>query len=664
MFFRQSDPEQSHDEENFMGVFGKVIKYLQDEGLFGEGGGKRKLEGGFDRSLRVFCAVYSLYFLYTTFFGLVSQETHVGFYFLGTFVISFALFKAGPRSPQNRVSVFDVLFILLMTGIIIYYIVEFPKLAERMGSGVQTIDAVLGWCIILLSLEMARRTVGNIIPAIGVVLLIYAYFGPYFPLGLGHSGFSLARIAESLFLSGDGILGSMTNIFASYILIFVILGAFMEVSGCGKAFVDLAYAITGRVTGGPALASVITSALFGTVSGSAVANVVVDGVYTIPLMKRMGYKPYMAGAVEAATSTGGQLMPPVMGAAAFLLAEISGTPYIEVIKIAAIPACLYYAAVAVIIRLEAVKLNLKGLPASELPKYRDVFRQLHLLLPIPILIVLLAFEMTPFIAAFYTILATIIVSWFRKETRMGFSKILEALSEGARGAVSVGSIVGVLGIVMGVCSLTGLPNYFSQFVIYLSGGYLFSLVLLIIIAGLFIGMGLPTTPSYVILVILGVPALIKMGVAPLTAHMVAFWVAVQSNVTPPVALAAIAAAAIAKSDPWKTGWEACRIASWIYLMPFLFIYTSILNVGWNTPFIMTVVTSIIALISYGGALTGFLFRRTTLFERGCLFISALALLGEGWTTDAIGVGLLVLVIVLQKVSPGKSAPLPSGMSGN
>ena len=647
-----------------MGVFGKVVKYLQDEGLFGEGGGKRKLEGGFDLSLRVFCAIYSLYFLYTTFFGLVSQETHVGFYFLGTFVISFALFKAGPRSPQNRVSVFDVLFILLMTGIIIYYIVEFPKLAERMGSGVQTIDAVLGWCIILLSLEMARRTVGNIIPAIGVVLLIYAYFGPYFPLGLGHSGFSLARIAESLFLSGDGILGSMTNIFASYILIFVILGAFMEVSGCGKAFVDLAYAITGRVTGGPALASVITSALFGTVSGSAVANVVVDGVYTIPLMKRMGYKPHFAGAVEAATSTGGQLMPPVMGAAAFLLAEISGTPYIEVIKIAAIPACLYYAAVAVIIRLDAVKLNLKGLPASELPKYRDVFRQLHLLLPIPILIVLLAFDMTPFIAAFYTIIATIIVSWFRKETGMGFSKIIEALSEGARGAVSVGSIVGVLGIVMGVCSLTGLPNYFSQFVIYLSGGYLFTLVLLIIIAGLFIGMGLPTTPSYVILVILGVPALVKMGVSPLTAHMVAFWVAVQSNVTPPVALAAIAAAAIAKSDPWKTGWEACRIASWIYLMPFLFIYTSILNVGWNIPFIMTVVTSIIALVSYGGALTGFLFRRTTLFERACLFISALALLGEGWTTDAIGVGLLVLVIVLQKVSPGKSAPLPSGMSGN
>ena len=642
-----------------MTIFGKVIHYLQEEGLFGEGGGKRKLEGGYALFLTVFCSAYSLYFLYTTFFGLVSQETHVGFYLLGTFVISFSIYKARPKSPRGRMSFLDILFIIVVTALILYYIVEYPKLADRMGGATRTIDAVLGWILILLSLEMARRTVGNVIPAIGLVLLVYAYFGPYFPLGLGHSGFSLARIAESLFLSQDGILGNMTNIFASYILIFVILGSFMEVSGCGKAFVDLAYAITGKVTGGPALASVITSALFGTVSGSAVANVVVDGVYTIPLMKRMGYPDYFAGAVEAATSTGGQYMPPVMGAAAFLLAEITGTPYIEVIKIAAIPAILYYASLAVIIRLEATRRGLRGLPASELPKFGDVFRQIHLLLPIPILIVLLAFDMTPFIAAFYTIGATIIVSWFRKSSRMGFSKIVEALSEGARGAVTVGSIVGVLGIVMGVCSLTGLPNYFSQFVTYLSGGHLFLLILLIIVAGLFIGMGLPTTPSYVILVILGVPALVKMGVAPLTAHMLVFWVAVQSNVTPPVAVAAIAAAGIAKSDPWKTGWAACRLASWIYLMPFLFVYTSILNVGWNFNFIMTVVTATLALISWGGALVGHLLKKTTPFERVCLFLSALALLYEGSASDIVGAGLLVLVLVKQKVAAGKGLPLPS-----
>jgi TRAP transporter 4TM/12TM fusion protein len=647
-----------------MSVFKRVIRYLQEEVLSGEGGGKRKLAGGFNLFLKGFCVAYSLYFLYTTFFGLVSQESHVGLYFLGTFVISFFLYRAGQGSPESRPSVLDVLFSLVMTGLIIYYIVEYPKLADRMGGATSMVDAVLGWTIILLSLEMARRTTGNIIPGIGLFLLVYAYFGPYFPLGLGHSGFGLARIAESLFLSGDGILGNMTNIFASYILIFVILGAFMEVSGCGKTFVDLAYAITGKVTGGPALSSVITSALFGTVSGSAVANVVVDGVYTIPLMKRMGYPSHYAAAVEAATSTGGQLMPPVMGAAAFLLAEITGTPYIDVIKIAAIPAILYYASVAVIVRFEAVKRGLRGLPASELPKFGDVFRQSHLLLPIPILIMLLAFDMTPFIAAFYTIIATIAVSWFRKETGMGFDKIVEALSEGARGAVTVGSIVGVLGIVMGVCSLTGLPNYFSQFITYLSGGYLFALILLIVVAGLFIGMGLPTTPSYVILVILGVPSLVKMGVPTLTAHMMVLWVAVQSNVTPPVAVAAIAAAGIAKSDPWKTGWTACRLASWIYLMPFLFVYTPILNMGWNFPFIATVFSAVVGLVSWGGALTGYLLRPTTLFERGCLFLSSLLLLFEGKFNDIAGIGLLVMVIVMQVVAKRKGVSPPAELSEN
>jgi len=638
-----------------MSVLGALNDFLREQGLIGEGmGTKRNLEGLSGVLLKLFGAAFSLFFLYTTYFGLISQETHVGFYFLGTFILSFFLFGARRRSSQTRISVVDGLLILGMGIVIVYYIIEFPTLADRMGGAVRPIDVVFGWFIILLSLEMARRTVGNVIPCIGVVLLIYAYLGPYFPLGLGHSGFSLPRIAESLFLSGDGILGSLTNIFASYILIFVILGSFMEVSGCGKAFVDLAYAITGKRTGGPGLASVITSALFGTVSGSAVANVVVDGVYTIPLMKRMGYPAHFAAAVEAATSTGGQFMPPVMGAAAFLLAEISGTPYVQVIKIAAIPACLYFASVGVIIYLEAVKRGLRGMPASELPQVREVMQQLYLLLPIPILIALLAADITPFVAAFYTIGATIAVSWFRKESRMGISKVITALVEGARSSIFVGSIVGVLGIVMGACSLTGLPNYFNQFVVFLAGGHLFLLICLVILAGLFIGMGLPTTPSYVILVILAVPALIKMGVAPLTAHLVAFWVAVQSNVTPPVALAAIAAAAIAKSDPWKTGWTAAKLASWVYLMPFLFIYTSILDVGWKFNFILTVIDACIALVAWGAALEGYLLKETTWYERIGLMAAAFGLLHEGIVTDLVGAAIFALVIVAQKVSIAKA----------
>lgn len=632
----------------------RLINFIREKMMAGEVATTRKLKGIYDLIFKIIAASFSIFFLYTTFFGLFSQESHVGLYFLGTFVLSFMLFKARKKSPENRISFLDALLILGIIVVISYYIVEFPKLADRIGGGTAIRDVIFGWFIIIMSLELARRVVGNVIPAIGIVLLIYAYFGPYFPLGLGHSGFSLSRIAEYLFLTSDGILGMICNIFASYILIFVIFGSFMEVSGAGKVFVDLAYAITGRFTGGPGLASVITSSLFGTVSGSSVANVVVDGVFTIPLMKRLGYPAHFAGAVEAATSTGGQYMPPVMGAAAFLLAEISGTPYIEVIKVAVIPACLYFASVGVIIYIEAVKRGLRGMPPSELPKFSEIRKEIHLLFPIPFLIFLLALEFTPFIAAFYSICSAIIVSWIRKETRMGPKKIFEALVGGARASLSVGATVGVIGIVMGTTGLTGLANYFQQFVIFLSGGHLALLVLLIIVAGIFVGMGMPTTPSYVVLVILGVPALVKMGIPTLTAHLLVFWVAVASNVSPPVALSAWAASAIAKSDPWKTGWTATKLASWIYLMPFLFIYTSILKVGWNINFFLTLTGCIIALIAWGAAIEGYLFKEATWFERLCLFIAAFGLLHESIVTDMIGVFLILLVSLIQRISIEKS----------
>ena len=641
-----------------MGIFGRITRLLREQGLSSEGmAATRRLEGIYDVFSKVIAASFSLFFLYTTFFGLISQESHIGHYVLGTFVLSLMLYKAGKKSPNHRISLFDGLFIIGLIIVIVYYIIEYPTLADRIGGGIALRDVIFGWFLIIMSLELARRAVGTVIPVIGIALLIYAYFGAYFPLGLAHSGFTFSRIAEYLFLTSDGILGMIANIFASYILIFVIFGSFMEVSGSGKVFVDLAYAITGKRTGGPGLASVITSALFGTVSGSSVANVMVDGVFTIPLMKRMGYPPHFAGAVEAATSTGGQYMPPVMGAAAFLLAEISGTPYIEVIKVAAIPACLYFASVGVIIYLEAVKRGLRGMPASELPKIRELMKKIHLLLPIPILITLLALEFTPFIAAFYSICATIVLSWLRKDTRMGPKKVCEALVSGARSSLAVGATVGVIGIVIGVTSLTGLANYFQQFVIYLSGGHLFLVILLIIIAGIFVGMGMPTTPSYVVLVILGVPSLVRMGVPALTAHLLVFWVAVQSNVTPPVALSAWAAAAIAKSDPWKTGWTATKLASWIYLMPFLFIYTSILNVGWNFNFLYTVFKCIIALVAWGPALEGYLFKETSAFERICLLAAALGLLHEGFITDIIGISLFIMVIVIQKISLAKAKKL-------
>ena len=622
---------------------------------------KRILGGWYGNTVKVIAASFSLFYLYTNYFGLISTQTHVGFYFLGSFVLCMSLYRATKKSPQNRISIFDGLFILGVTIVIIYYIREYLNVHDRLGEEPLMRDVIAGWFLIIMSIELARRVVRRIIPLISIIFLIYAHFGPYFPLGLGHSGFSLSRIAENIFWTTEGILGMVTNTFASYLLIFVILGSFMEVSGCGKVFVQLAYLVTGKITGGPGLASVITSALFGTISGSAVANVVVDGVFTIPLMKRLGYPSHFAGAVEAATSTGGQIMPPVMASAAFLMAEITGTPYIEIIKIAAIPACLYFLSVGVIIYLEARKRGLLGLPSSDLPKFREVVREIHLLLPIPVLILFLALGFAPLISAFYTIIATVLLSWVKKSSRMGPHKILEALVKGAFASLSVGATVGVIGIIMAVTNLTGLSNYFTQFVTYLSGGHLFLLILLIVIAGFCIGMGLPTTPSYVILVILGVAALTKMGVSTLHAHLLVLWVAVQNAVTPPVALAAFAAAAIAESDPWKTGWTATKLASWIYLMPFLFIYTSILKIGWNFNFILTVANAVIATVAWGGALEGYLFRKTTWIERLCLFGSAIGLLHEGIVTDLIGVILLVGVLISQKVWPSKAPEMvPNG----
>ena len=505
-----------------MGFFSRATKSVTDDAIAKEVmATTRTIEGGYGFAAKIIAACFSLFFLYTTFFGLISEESHTGTYVLGTYILCFLFYKARSSSPEKRPSLPDILIIAGMILTTAYYIMVFPTLADRIGLPPELKDVLFGWFLILVSLEVARRATGNAIPIVGIVLLIYAYFGPYFPLGLGHAGFSLSRIAESLFLGPWGIFGGIANTFASYILIFVVFGSFMEVSGAGKVFVDLAYALTGKYTGGPGLASVITSALFGTVSGSSVANVVVDGVFTIPLMKRLGYPGHFAGAVEAATSTGGQYMPPIMGAGAFLLAEISGTPYITVIKVAAVPAVLYFLSVAVMIYLEAKKRNLRGMPAEELPNIRELLGEILLLLPIPILIVLLVFDITPFIAAFYSIGATILLSWCKKSTRMTPRKIIEALVKGANSSLSVGSTVGVVGIIVGVTNLTGLASYFQQFVTFLSGGYLFFLLILVIIAGLFIGMGLPTTASYVVLVILGVPALIAMGIQPLTAHLVA-----------------------------------------------------------------------------------------------------------------------------------------------
>jgi TRAP transporter 4TM/12TM fusion protein len=415
-----------------------------------------------------------------------------------------------------------------------------------------------------------------------------------------------------------------------------------------------------------------------------VANVVTTGTFTIPLMKRVGYRPHFAGAVEAAASTGGTYMPPIMGAGAFLLAEFTETSYLEVIKIAAIPAVLYFASVGAIVYLEAVKQGLHGVRREELPPLRDVTTKLHYLLPIPVMLYFLLSGDDAFLSAFYAIVSVIVLMAVEGAVKLGLAAgrgevrgvrglaaeagrvawrvvvvCWESLVLGARNSLVIGGVAGCLGIILGVAVQSGLPIRFSDWVVAVSQGMLPLTILLIIVAGYVVGMGLPITASYVILAIFGVPALTRLDVPALTAHLICFWVATSSAVTPPVALAAYAGAAIAKADPFRTGFAATKLASWLFLMPFLFVYTPILDVKNPPALLWTTLTAVVALVAWAGALEGYLLCATRLWERALLLVAALGLLHAGLVTDLIGIAILLAVLVAQRWRP-HAAPSATG----
>lgn len=610
------------------------------------GFGRHTLGAGTNLAVTVVCALFSAFYLYTSSFGIVSTESHLGIYFMASISLALIIFRPTPGAA--RVSLIDLVMVLFIIGALIYWMYQYEFLLDQLGWEPPLINTLLGAGVILISLEAARRTTGLIIPGVCVAFLVYAYVGPYLPSILRHDGFPVWRIIEYNFITTEGMLGQITNIFASYIFVFVIFAAFLERSGLGQLFMDTALAVTGRMTGGPGLAACFSSALMGMVSGSPVANVVTTGAFTIPLMKRIGYKPEFAGAVEAAASTGGQYMPPIMGAAAFMLAEFTETPYIEVVKISILPAILYFLAVGAMVYLEARKTKLLGLPRNELPKIGDVFKRSYQFLPIPVIIVLMLRGYSPFYSAVWAIVTTIVLSWFRKETRMGPKEIFDALAGGVKASLSVGSLVGALGVIMGTCLLTGLPARLSELITILSGGILPLVVVMILITGYIIGMGLPATPAYVILSLFGVPALAKLGVAALTAHLIVFWVAVGSVLTPPVALASMAAASIADSEPYETGFHAVKLGSWLFLMPFLFLYTPLLLNGTMADIVRCVITALAALIAWAAAMEGYMVVKTRAWERILLFVAAFGLLHAGVITDIIGVGILIFVFITQR----------------
>ena len=394
------------------------------------------------------------------------------------------------------------------------------------------------------------------------------------PEVIAHRGFLVERLCTSLFITTNGVFGVMANVLATYVILFIFFGAFLQKSGAGKFFIDLPMALAGRSTGGPAKVAVIASSLFGSVSGSAIANTVSTGAFTIPLMKRAGFKPHVAGAIEPSASIGGMFMPPIMGAGGFLMAELTETPYAHIMAIAIFPALLYFFSVFCMIHFEAKKHKIVGTAGADLPHWTEVLkREWFYSLPLVIITVLMIMGRSPGYSAFWATLACIAISWLRPETRMGPKEIWEAIQTGARNTLIIGATLGVIGVIVGTISLTGIGLKFSDIIISLAGGNLLAALLLVGLASLVLGMGVPVTAAYLITAVLAVPPLTDMGVVLIAAHMIVYWFSQDSNITPPVCVAAYAGAAIAGSDPWKTGWTAFKFAKLLYVMPILFAFT-------------------------------------------------------------------------------------------
>ena len=594
---------------------------------------------------------WSLFQVYAVLVGflhpLILYPIHVTF----AITLVFLNFPASKEWKAGRV--LDAFLAIFTFAIGIYLILNFQRYSTRIPfvHSPTVMDIFLGVSLVVLLMEACRRTVGLSLTVIAMIFIVYGFAGKYMPGLLSHRGLSIERFVDLQVLSPNGIFGLPIGVSAELVFYFILFGAFLERSGGGELFSDLAYSVTGRVRGGAAKTSVVSSALYGTISGSAVANVVVDGMITIPLMKRSGFNPSFAAAVEAVASTGGQIMPPVMGAAAFILAQIVGVSYWQVAIAAAIPACLYYVALFFAIDFESVKRGLLGLTKAELPDVKTGLKlRIHLLIPLIIMVYyIVSGEVTPVTAVLRAILATIVLSFIRKATMMDPARLLSALEKGAREALSVAIPCAVAGVVIGVVINSGLGLKFTDLMIYFSGGILIITLIFVMVAVIILGMGMPTSAAYLMAAILMAPALINLGVAPLAAHMFIFYFAVISMITPPVALAAYAAASISGSDLWETGVVAFKIAIPGFLIPYVFVYhNGLLLKGPLVEILWVFITTSIGIIGLAAAIVGYYAKRTTVMERICLIIGALLLIVPEKITDFIGLATLIGLFFLQR----------------
>lgn len=624
----------------------------------------RKLSGKVALFITIVAILMSAFHLFTAWHGTLLAMKQRSLHLIFAFTLGFALYPGFKKSSKDKIDIADWLLIILSVGVWGYIFFNVEAIALK-GGQMSTTDMVLGVLAVLLTLEVTRRVVGPELPIVTIVFLLFAYFGRHMPGIFAHRGFNVTRIVSHMYMTTEGIMGTPLGVSSTFVFMFILFGSFLDKTGVGEFFIDFAYALTGSTRSGPAMTSVLSSGLMGSISGSSVANTVTTGAFTIPLMKSVGYKPHYAGAVEATASTGGQIMPPVMGAAAFIMADFTGFPYISIVKAAIIPAVLYYIAVGTMVHLEACKLGLKGMPRESLPKVSNILRkQGYLTLPLIAIIFMLVKQYPPTMAALTGIIIGVIVamtvSLIKKDNSFTPKDILGAMEAGAKGAVGVACACACAGMIVGVVTLTGFGLKIAEVIVQIAQGRLIPTLLLTMISSIILGMGLPTTAKYIVLATMAVPAITKLGVNLMSAHLFILYFGVVADVTPPVALAAYAGAGIAGANSMKTGFQAFKLAIGAFIIPYIFVINPHLimidsiagtTVNWLpiTAALPTIATALIGTVCLAGTVESYLFGNLRIWQRIILLLAAFALLDPKLLTDAIGLAALAFIFVTQKM---------------
>ncbi len=623
----------------------EIIKKLDKEST------TRTFSGTMKKIFFVLCLLVSLYHLYTATFGppltLIHRSIHVSM----MLVLTFLMYPMCKKSSFTTPSILDWLLIVLSLAAPIYISTNYLGVVERAGNA-NTMDMIMATLLVALVLEASRRVSGNVLSILSLIFIGYGLFGREMPGMFMHRGYDWLNLSNHFFANTEGIYGTSVNVAASYIFLFILFGAVMSKSGMGQLFNDLALSLAGHTKGGPAKVSVLASGLLGSINGSAVANVVTTGAFTIPLMKKIGYSKEFAGAVESAASVGGQLLPPIMGAAAFIMAEMLGVKYSNIIVWAAIPALLYYLGIIIQVQLRASKDGLVGLPKDQLPSFKMVMRSRgHLLIPVFFLLYMLFFSGTTVVySAVLTIVLTIVVAQFKKDTRMSFKDMITALADGAKQTVSVAIACACVGIIIGVCSKTGFGLTMANTIIALGGTSILFTLIFTMITCMILGMGLPSIPAYIITAAIAAPALSKLGIAPAAAHMFSFYYAMFANLTPPVALASFAAAGLSGGDPMKTGFASVKLALAGFIVPFMFVFSPQLMLINTTVFegLWTASSACLGVFLLAVSSEGYFLAPLALWLRIIVLAGALGLMHPAAVTDVIGVVILAVLYVIQK----------------